>query len=74
MSELRFEWDEVKAESNQQKHGISFDEAQTAFYDENARLRHDSENSINDDRYVLLGMSSSLRLLIVCHLCLSRRY
>ncbi len=68
MSELRFEWDDLKAESNQQKHGISFDEAQTVFYDENARLRHDSEHSINEDRYVLLGMSSSLRLLIVCHL------
>jgi len=68
MSELRFEWDEFKAESNEQKHGISFEEAQTAFFDENARLRHDSEHSINEDRYVLLGMSSSLRLLIVCHL------
>ena len=67
MSELRFEWDRLKAESNKQKHGVSFDEAQTAFYDENARLRHDSEHSIDEERYVLLGMSSSLRLLVVCH-------
>ena len=63
MSELRFEWDKLKAESNKQKHGVSFDEAQTAFYDENARLRHDSEHSIDEERYVLLGMSSSLILL-----------
>ncbi len=41
MNELRFEWDKFKAENNRQKHGISFDEAQTVFYDENARLRHD---------------------------------
>ena len=67
MSELRFEWDRLKAASNKQKHGVSFDEAQTAFYDENARLRHDSEHSIDEERYVLLGMSSSLRLLVVCH-------
>ena len=68
MSELRFEWDEFKAESNVQKHGISFDEAQTIFYDENARLRYDSEHSTDEERHVLLGMSSSLRLLVVSHL------
>ncbi|MDJ0900069.1 MAG: BrnT family toxin [Xenococcus sp. MO_188.B8] len=68
MNELRFEWDRFKAESNRQKHGVSFDEAQTVFYDENARLRHDSEHSIDEERYILLGMSSSLRLLVVCHL------
>lgn len=68
MSELRFEWDEFKAENNEQKHGISFNEAQTAFYDENARLRYDSEHSIDEERYILLGMSSSLRLLVVSHL------
>ncbi|MGK7892799.1 MAG: BrnT family toxin [Xenococcus sp. (in: cyanobacteria)] len=68
MNELRFEWDKFKAESNRQKHGVSFDEAQTVFYDENARLRHDTEHSIDEERYILLGMSSSLRLLVVCHL------
>ena len=68
MSELRFEWDEFKAESNEQKHSISFHEAQTAFYDENARLRYDSEHSIDEERYILLGMSSSLRLIVVSHL------
>ena len=68
MDELRFEWDEFKAESNVQKHGVSFDEAQTIFYDENARLRYDSEHSTDEERYILLGMSSSLRLLVVSHL------
>jgi len=50
-----------------QKHGVSFDEAQTIFYDENARLRYDSEHSQDEERYILLGMSSSLRLLVVSH-------
>lgn len=68
MHELRFEWDQFKAESNEQKHGISFNEAQTVFYDENARLRYDSEHSVDEERYILLGMSSSLRLLVVSHL------
>ena len=67
MSELRFEWDEFKAESNVLKHGVSFDEAQTIFYDENARLQYDSEHSQDEERYILLGMSSSLRLLVVSH-------
>ena len=68
MSKLRFEWDEEKARSNQQKHGISFEEAQTVFYDENARLIYDPEHSLEGDRFILLGMSNSLRLLLVCHL------
>lgn len=68
MSELQFEWDESKAESNERKHGVSFDEAQTVFYDDNARLRYDSEHSEDEERYILLGMSSSLNLLVVCHI------
>jgi uncharacterized DUF497 family protein len=68
MDELRFEWDEEKARINEQKHGISFEEAQTAFYDENARLIYDPEHSLEEERYILLGMSSFLRVLIVCHL------
>lgn len=68
MGELRIEWDALKAERNERKHGISFNEAQTVFYDENARLLYDSEHSIDEDRYILLGMSSSLRLLVVSHL------
>ncbi|GJD20373.1 hypothetical protein RIVM261_053290 [Rivularia sp. IAM M-261] len=68
MSELRFEWDEYKAESNERKHGVSFEEAQTVFDDENARLMYDPEHSIEEERYILLGISSVLRLLIVCHI------
>ena len=68
MSELRFEWDEHKAESNERKHGVSFEEAQTVFYEENARLMYDPEHSIGEERYIILGVSSVLRLLIVCHI------
>ncbi|BAY96206.1 hypothetical protein NIES37_01330 [Tolypothrix tenuis PCC 7101] len=68
MSQLRFEWDERKARSNEQKHGVSFEEAETAFYDENARVIYDPEHSIEEDRYILLGVSDSLRLLLVCHI------
>lgn len=68
MDELRFEWDEQKARSNEQKHGISFTEAQTVFYDEKARLMYDPEHSVDEDRFILLGMSNSLRLLVVIHL------
>jgi len=67
MSKLRFEWDDQKAQSNEKKHGISFNEAKTVFYDENARLIYDSEHSLEEERYVLLGMSGSLRLLAVSH-------
>nr|WP_210403081.1 BrnT family toxin [Tolypothrix sp. PCC 7601] len=65
---MRFEWDERKARSNEQKHGVSFEEAETAFYDENARVIYDPEHSREEDRYILLGVSDSLRLLLVCHI------
>jgi hypothetical protein len=68
MSELRFEWDERKARSNEQKHGVSFNEAETVFYDENARVLNDPKHSLEEARYIILGMSDSLRLLLVCHL------
>ncbi len=67
MGEIRFEWDSQKAKLNLRKHGISFEEAKTAFYDENALLVHDPDHSQNEDRYILLGLSQILRLLIVCH-------
>jgi uncharacterized protein len=67
MSELSFDWDDQKAKVNEQKHGVSFEEAQTVFYDENARLRYDSDRSLDEERYILLGISSLLRLLVVCH-------
>jgi uncharacterized DUF497 family protein len=67
MSGLHFEWDERKAAANVKKHDISFEEAKSAFYDERARLIDDPGHSENEDRFVLLGLSSALRLLVVCH-------
>lgn len=67
MNEIDFGWDEQKAWSNERKHRVSFEEAQTVFYDENARLSYDPDHSQNEDRYILLGMSASVRLLVVCH-------
>jgi uncharacterized protein len=67
MSELAFDWNNQKAKVNERKHGVSFEEAQTVFYDENARLRYDSDHSLDEERYILLGISSLLRLLVVCH-------
>lgn len=67
MLELRFYWDEKKNRSNQRKHGVSFDEAQTAFYDENAKVYFDPDHSSDEDRFILLGISSRFRVLVVCH-------
>ena len=67
MSDLTFEWNDRKASENQRKHGVSFDEAKSAFLDENARLIPDPEHSDDEDRFVLLGLSIQLRLLLVCH-------
>ena len=64
---LRFEWDEQKNRANRRKHGVSFEEAQTAFADEHGLLIDDPDHSETEDRFVLLGMSSSLRMLVVCH-------
>jgi len=67
MKYITFEWDENKNKSNQRKHGISFSEAKTVFFDDNARLIYEPDHSITEERYILLGLSSSLRLLIVIH-------
>ena len=67
MNGLRFIWDEAKATENVRKHGVSFEEAASVFADENARLKHDPEHSQREDRFILLGFSDKLRLLIVCH-------
>ena len=64
---IRFAWDEAKAEFNLKKHGVTFEEAVTVFADESARLKHDPEHSEKEDRFILLGFSSKLRLLVVCH-------
>ncbi len=67
MSTLRFEWDDRKAAANAKKHGVSFEEAKSVFVDERAKLIDDPDRSEDEDRFVLLGLSSLLRLLLVCH-------
>src|SRR5687768_8027986 len=67
MASLRFEWDSRKAAANLRKHGISFAEAETAFYDDHAALLEDPDHSAEEDRYLLLGMSGALRVLLVVH-------
>ena len=67
MKYITFDWDENKNNSNQQKHGVSFDEAKTVFYDDNARLIYDIEHSNTEERFILLGLSSSFRIIVVIH-------
>ena len=67
MSTLRFDWDDRKAATNLKKHGVSFEEAKTVFFDERAKLIDDPDHSEDEERFVLLGMSSALRVLLVCH-------
>ncbi len=67
MRDVRYEWDPRKSRSNKTKHGVSFEEARTAFLDENARLIPDAEHSEEEDRFILMGMSIELRVLVVCH-------
>ncbi len=66
MSDLHFEWDERKNASNRKKHGVSFEEAETVFYDDRAVLRDDPDEE-EEDRFILLGLSAGLRTLVVCH-------
>ena len=67
MDKIIFTWDDRKAADNLRKHGVSFEEAATVFMDENARLLHDPDHSGDEDRFILLGLSSVIRLLVVCH-------
>jgi uncharacterized DUF497 family protein len=67
MNELRFEWDKRKEKANIKKHGVSFEEARTVFYDENAIQFFDPDHSENEDRFILLGINIKLRSLVVCH-------
>lgn len=67
MDTIKFEWDENKNTSNKQKHGISFEEAKTVFYDEDALLIPDPDHSEQEERFVLLGFSQQANLLVVCH-------
>jgi len=65
--ELRFEWDERKNVRNQRKHGVSFDEAETVFLDDQALLLDDPDDASREDRFILLGLSAAMRVLVVCH-------
>ncbi len=67
MDEIKFNWDNQKNRTNQKKHGVSFEEAKTVFFDQNARLISDPDHSKDEERFILMGFSSHLKLLIVCH-------
>ncbi len=67
MKPLRFEWDDKKDLLNRKKHGVSFHEASTVFSDENALVIPDPDHSEEEQRFILLGLSSILRALVVCH-------
>ena len=64
---MRFEWDPSKAASNAKKHKVTFEVAKTVFYDDFALQFFDEEHSFDEERFLLLGMSSDARLLLVCH-------
>ena len=65
--EIQFEWDERKSRLNLRKHGISFEEAHTVFFDENGRFLDDPDHSESEERFVLIGLSHGLRVLTVVH-------
>ncbi len=67
MNRLRFTWDGKKNEANGRKHGVTFEEAVTSFNDEYAREFYDPDHSDDEDRFLLLGLSARLRVLVVCH-------
>ncbi len=64
---MRFEWDENKNAANIRKHGVSFEEAKTVFYDECAVMIPDPDHSESEERFILMGFSTRARILIVCH-------
>lgn len=67
MEYLRFEWDENKNTINKAKHKVSFEEAQTVFYDADAVVIDDSDHSETEERFIILGFSVKAKLLVVCH-------
>ena len=67
MINIRFDWDEKKNRANQKKHGVSFEEAQTVFLDENAIRYYDPDHSQDEDRFIMMGTSLQLGILVVCH-------
>ena len=67
MNSIHFEWDDNKNKFNKRKHKISFEEAQTVFYDTEALIIDDPEHSVQEDRFIILGLSKKANLLVVCH-------
>lgn len=67
MPDIQFAWNPFKAAANKRKHHVSFSEAQTVFYDEEALLLNDPDHSVNEDRFILLGLSAGLKVLLVVH-------
>ena len=67
MKNISFKWSQSKSKLNLQKHAISFEEAQSVFYDDFAIEFFDDDHSDNEDRFILLGMSEKFRILVVCH-------
>ena len=67
MSKLAFSWDDDKAKQNRKKHKVSFEEASTVFFDENAVEYFDPDHSEDEDRFLMLGISCRLRVLVVCY-------
>jgi len=67
MNEMRFDWDEAKNRENRRKHSVSFEEAETVFLDEHALRFYDPDHSADEDRFLMLGISFRLRVLVVCH-------
>ncbi len=64
---ITFEWSEAKDRANRKKHGVSFEEAKSVFFDEYAVQFYDEEHSSEEDRFIMLGMSNLSRVLVVCH-------
>lgn len=72
MEPIGFTWDAKKARTNKTRHGVSFSEAQSAFFDPYAEVGYDPEHSQDEDRFILIGMSIDARVLVVCH-CLQEQ-
>ena len=64
---MKIIWDEKKNQSNIKDHKVSFEEAKTVFYDPNAKVIHDPDHSVDEDRFIILGISKLMKLLVVCH-------
>lgn len=67
MTDLKFEWDTRKEKTNKKKHGVSFEEARSVFFDENAIQYYDPDHSEEEERFILLGINFKLNVLVVCH-------